>query len=292
VALLWGLAALALALFLTIRANPNSGLLLIAAGVLGGAGLVWALTMGIQYLDGAGVGAWGYEREMVVLALLLLSFAVPWRIEVQAAKAGAIFGWSTPLSWLVALGLAPTLARRLRRFEAAGLALSGAALASWFGWITWLTVSPAFRSLDFPFRPVDLLDYGWYAALAAWAVAADGAAARAAWEHDGRVSTPALLAWALAPGAGLVRLEHRVGGRLWLLGTAIALFFLRGTGYSPTEFAYWASNAGQLPRVTSRGDFTVFAALVVLVWLASVLATFWVRRRDAAGAGSGAQQSG
>jgi hypothetical protein len=185
-----------------------------------------------------------------------------------------------PLSWLAALGLVPTLTRRLRRFEPAGLALTGGALAAWFGWVAWLPFSPTFRSLDFPFRPVDLLDYGWYLAGAAWAVAADGAAARKAWEEERPVSTPALLAWALAPGVGLVRLQHRVEGRAWLLGSAVAMFFLRGTGYTPVEFAYSASNAGQLPRPTPRSDFTVFAALLVLGWLASVGATFWVRNRD------------
>ena len=176
VALLWGLAAVGLLLFLVVRANPNAGLLLIAAAVLGGAGLVWVLTIGIQRLDRAEVGAWGYEREMLVLAFLLLSLAVPWRIELQVAKAGQIFGWSAPLAWLAALGLVPALSRRLRRLEPAGLALSGVALAAWFGWITWLTFTPAFRSLHFPFLPVDLLDYGWYLAVAAWAIAVDGAA--------------------------------------------------------------------------------------------------------------------
>jgi len=281
VALLWGLAAVGLLLFLVVRANPNAGLLLIAAAVLGGAGLVWALTIGIQRLDRAEVGAWGYEREMLVLAFLLLSLAVPWRIELQVAKAGQIFGWSAPLAWLAALGLVPALSRRLRRLEPAGLALSGVALAAWFGWITWLTFTPAFRSLHFPFLPVDLLDYGWYLAVAAWAIAVDGAAVRAAREHDGRASAPVLLAWALSPGAGLVRLEHRTGGRLWLLATAVAVFFLRGTSYSPIEFAYWVGIAGQLPSVTSRNDFEVFAALTVLVWLGSIAAAFWVRRHDA-----------
>src|SRR5438067_2676598 len=107
VALLWALAAACFLLFLAVRPNPNSGLLLIAAGVLAGSGLVWVATMGIQHLDGAVVGAWGYERETLVLALLLLSLAVPWRIELRAAGAAAVFGWSTPLSWLAAVGLVP-----------------------------------------------------------------------------------------------------------------------------------------------------------------------------------------
>jgi hypothetical protein len=280
VVLLWAPAAAALVLFWAVRSNPNAGLLLIAAGLLAGVGLVWLLTMVIQRFDGARVGAWGYEREMVVLALLMLSLAVPWRIEVRAAQAGAIFGWSTPVSWLAVLGLVPTLARRLRRYEPAGLALAGGALAAWFAWITWLGVSPSFGSLGFPFRPVDLLDYGWYLAVAAWAIAAQGAAARAAWDSEGPVSAPRLVAWALAPGAGLVRLEHRVEGALWLLGTAAAVFFFRGTGYSAVEFAYSAANGGQLPQAGPRNDFTAFAALLAAVWLASVGATFWVRRRD------------
>jgi hypothetical protein len=287
VVVLLSLAAFALVFFWALRSNPNAGLFLVAAGVLGGAGLVWAATMVIQRLDGATVGAWGYEREMLVLALVVLSLAVPWRIEVRVAHAGAIFGWSTPTSWLVLLGLVPTLTRRILRYEPAGLALAGAALAAWFGWIAWLGASPAFRSLGFPFRAVDLLDYGWYLAVAAWAIAADGAAARAAWQREGRVSALAVFAWALAPGAGLVRLDHQVQGRLWLLGTAAAAFFLRGTGYSAAEFAYSASNAGQLPRVSPRNDFTAFAALLALVWLASIAVTLRVHRHD-----SRAQESG
>jgi hypothetical protein len=284
---LWALAAAALILFEVVRANPNSGLFLITAGLLGGAGLVWFLTMVIQRFDGAEVGAWGYEREMLVLALIVLSLAVPWRIEVRVAHAGAIFGWSSPAAWLTVLGLVPTLSRRLRRYRPRGLALAGAALAAWFAWITWLGVSPSFWALGFPFRPVDLLDNGWYLAVAAWATAADGAAARAAWLNEGLIPTPRLLAWALSPGAGLVRLDHRVEGRLWLLATAVAVFFLRGTGYSPAEFAYSASNAGQLPRASPRNDFTFFAVLLALVWLASIAATYRARRRAAA-----AQESG
>ena len=113
VALLWALAALALALSQAIRANPNSVLALIAAGLLAGTGLVWLLTLVIQRVDGAEVGGWGYEREMLVLALLVLSLAVPWRIEVRVAHAGAIVGWSTAIAWLTALGLVPTLSRRI-----------------------------------------------------------------------------------------------------------------------------------------------------------------------------------
>jgi hypothetical protein len=280
VALFWALAAVALGLFALAGANPNAGFFLIAAGLLAGAGLVGILTLVIQNLDGAQVGAWGYEREMVVLALLVLSMALPWRIEVRVAHAVAIFGWSVPLCWLAVLGLVPTLTRRLRSLEPVGLAVSAVALATWFGWITWLTFSPAFRSLGFPFLPVDLLDYGWYLAVAAWAIAADGSAGRAAWSHEGRVSTPVLLSWAMAPGAGLVRLEHRAEGRCWLLGIAVAAFFVRATGYSPVEFAYSASNAGQLPRAAPRNDFAILAGLLILVWVASVAATFRVRRRD------------
>jgi hypothetical protein len=292
VVVLWALAAVALGLFGLARANPNAGLFLIAAGVLAGAGLVGVLTMLIQHVDGAEVGAWGYEREMLVIALLALSLAVPWRIEVGIARAGDIFGWSTPLSWLAALGLVPAVTRRLRRHESVGLAFSAVALAAWLGWTTWLAFSPAFRSLGFPFLPVDLLGDGWYLAVAAWAIAVDGAAARAAWEHDGRVSTPVLLSWAMAPGAGLVRLEHRVGGRFWLLGVAAAVFLLRGTGYSPVEFAYWSSIGGRLPPVAPRNDFTVLAGVLVIVWLASVAVTFWVRRRDSNAQAGAAQESG
>jgi hypothetical protein len=282
VVLLWVGAAVALGLFGLVRANPNAGLFLIAAAMLAGAGLVGVLTMVIQYLDGAEVAAWGYEREMLVLALLVLSLALPWRIEVKVAQAGTIFGWSTPMSWLALLGLVPALTRRLRRLEPVGLAVSAVALAAWLGWITWLAFSPAFRSLGFPFRPVDLLDYGWYLAVAAWAIAADGAAGRAAWEHEGRVSTSVLLSWAVAPGAGLVRLEHRAQGRVWLVAVAAAVFFVRGTAYTPVEFAYSASNAGQLPRAAPRNDFAVFAGVLVLVWLASIAATFRVHRRESA----------
>src|SRR5438309_521227 len=278
VLLLWALAAIALGLFAAVRPNPNASLLLIAAGLLGGAGVVWALTLVIQAVNGASVGAWGSEREMLVLALLLLSLAVPWRPEIQVARAGAIFGWATPLAWLTVVGLVPTLTRRLGRFEGPGLALSGAALVAWFAWISWLPSSPAFQPLGFPFRPVDMLDYGWYLAVAAWAIAAEGAASRAAWEQEGPVSSRALLAWALVPGMGLVRLQHRGAGRLWLLGSAAAMFFLHGTGYTPAQFAYSASNAGQLPQPTPRGDFTVFAALVVVVWLASIGVTLRARR--------------
>src|SRR5437879_9407466 len=142
VLLLWALAAIGLGVFAAVRPNPNAGLILIAAALLAGAGLVWALTLVVQAVDGDAVGAWGRERAMLVLALLLLSLAVPWRTEIRVAQAGAIFGWSTPLSWLTVLGLAPTLIRRLRRFEGPGLALAGAALVAWFAWITWLPFSP------------------------------------------------------------------------------------------------------------------------------------------------------
>jgi hypothetical protein len=268
----WALAVLLGLAYLGFRGNENAGLLLVAALACAGLGLLRVLIGLLQAFDGAASGLWGYEQETVVIALSLVSLFTPWRVEISLAGAGVIPGWQSPLAWVGLLALAPSLSRRLRRWEGFGLAVSGLALAGWLAWAGWLLVTPGFSRLHFPFQPLDLVGVGWYLGLAAWVVAVDGAAGRRGWELSGGGGPFAVLPWAAVPGAGLVRLARPALGRVYLLAAAFLVFLLRLTAYTPAEFAYNA-DGNRLPNPVPRTDALALAALLALFWLATIAHT-------------------
>ncbi|MDQ6742271.1 MAG: hypothetical protein M3Z97_05090 [Candidatus Dormibacteraeota bacterium] len=279
VVLALGLALLFGVAFLAARGNENAGILLFFSAVCAGLGLLRLLVALLQRFDGVASGIWGYERETVVIALALVALATPWRIDITLAGAGGILGWQSPVLWLVFLALTPSVSRRLARWESVGLAVSGAGLAAWLGWSAWLLFTPGFSRLHFPFQPLDLVGVGWYLALAAWVVAVEGAVARRGWERSGKASPFGVLPWAAVPGAGLIRLGRPALGRAYLLAAALMVFLLRLTAYTPADFAYNATN-NKLPDPVPRTDAVVLAAILAVLWLASVVHTLAAVRRQ------------
>jgi hypothetical protein len=275
----WLLALLLVAAYLLVRADPNAGLLLIPAAVLAGVGLLRILVAVLQLVDGAQSGVWGYFQETVVLVLLLAALVAPWRVEVALAHAAAIFGWQVPLALLAALGLVPSLARRLARWEGVGLAVTGASLAAWLAWLASLLLTPDFARFHFPFVPLDLVGVGWYLVLAAWAVAVESAASRTAWRTSGKGGKVRLLGWAMVPGAALLRIGRTAHGRAYLLAAAFLVFLLRLSAYTPNDFAYYATS-NRLPPDAARTDTFVLAALLAAIWLASIAHYLAAARRS------------
>jgi hypothetical protein len=270
VAAAWVLALLCAAAYQAVKADPNAGLLLIAAALLAGVGLLRVLVAVLQRLDGARSGVWGYFNETAVLVLLLTALLAPWRVPIAVAHADAVFGWQLPLAWLAALGLIPALTRRLAPWEGVGLAVSGASLGAWLGWLAWLLFTPDFARLHFPFVPLDLTGVGWYLGLAAWVVAVESAASRTAWQRSGEGGKARLLGWALVPGAALLRIGRTALGRAYLLAAALLVFFLRLSAYTPNDFAYYATS-NRLPPSHARTDTLVLTALLAAIWLASAV---------------------
>ncbi|MBJ7597564.1 MAG: hypothetical protein DLM67_15885 [Candidatus Nephthysia bennettiae] len=273
----WALAVVLGVAYIGLRGSAPAGLLLVAALACAGIGLLRLLIALLQAFDGAASSVWGYEHETVVIALALVSLFTPWRVEISLAGAGSILGWQSPLAWVALVALAPSLSRRLGRWDGLGLTVCGLALAGWLGWSALLLLTPGFSRLHFPFQPLDLIGVGWYLSLAAWVVAVDGAAGRRGWERSGEASPLVVLPWAAVPGAGLVRLARPALGRIYLLAAAFLVFLLRLTAYTPADFAYNA-DGNRLPDPVPRTDAVALAVLLALFWLATIIHTLRAAR--------------
>ncbi|MDQ6773781.1 MAG: hypothetical protein M3024_12465 [Candidatus Dormibacteraeota bacterium] len=275
----WLVALLFVGLHVLTADNPNSGLLLVAAALGAGVGVLRLSVLVVRAMDGSQSSAGSYERQTVVLGLLLLALALPWRVEIAIAHANVLFGWQSPAAWGVVIAIAPAVSSRLRRWEGIGFAIAGACLAAWMLWLAWLSSTPSFAGLHFSFLPIDLIGYGWYAALAAVAIAIDGAASRAAYQGTEQGVRGAGL-WSLAPGVGLIRLGRKAAGRTFMGAAAFVLFLIQASAVTPVEFAYYQSFTWTPPPARSRLDVAGLTVILVLTWLLSLAGTALAIRHD------------
>jgi hypothetical protein len=265
--------------FLLTKSNPNAGLLLVAAGVLAGLSIVALAFSALRRFSGDAPSRSGRsERDLVVIGTLVVALATPWSVEIAMARAPQIFGWQNPLAWLVAVVILASSAVRFHRYRGHALALGGAGLAAWVLWLSTRLLTPEFSSLSFSFLPTDLIGEGWYIALLGWVIALDGVIARSA-DEEAPLRMTDLLGLALVPGAALIRLGHKVRGRLWLAVAGFVVFLIYAGAVNPLEFQDFAYRHG-LPPSRPRGSGVGVYGLLVVVWLLSVVDTGRTGRVD------------
>jgi hypothetical protein len=219
--------------------------------------------------------------DLTLVVLLVTSLLTPWSSEIRVAHQPRTIGLTLPVAWLVAATIGAARLRIPRRYAGLALGAAAAGLAGWLAWVSWRLSTPDFRHLAFTFLPVDVLGYGWYLGLAAWALALYSLAVSA--EDEPRPAT--LWSFALVPGMGLLRMGEIVRGRAWLVAVALIVVFLQLTGVQPEEFQYYADVSRSTPPDRSRLLALVLTSALVLTWAASILDTLRAQRQLGAGAG-------
>jgi hypothetical protein len=264
--LLFGLA------FLLTRSNANAGIFLFLAVVCWGLVLVALFASGVQRFGGTVLQRTGRsERDLLAAGLLLISLLTPWTAAVPTLHWRQIFGWQLPVALLAIAAMAVTYIRPWRRFSVGLVVAAALLLIAWAAWVTFQVSTPTFARSGFPFLPIDLLGDGWYIALLALAVTVDGMAARGSSDP---AAPRAAVVWcfALMPGMGVLRLHYPGRGRLWLFAAAFIVFLVQANAVAAEEFDYYASLGG-LPPPRPRGAVLIPLALLLIVWLLSLLDT-------------------
>lgn len=263
------LAALFGAGYLVSHEQRSAGVFLVVALICLGAAVVFSAVAGVEQVGAALLRRSGRTgREAAVAGLLAISLVVPWSVAIKLARAAGVTGWKNPLVWLVVLATGAPFLARARRWIPPGLLVSGLALVGWLAWVAFQLTRPDFATLGFPFLPIDLLGIGWYAALAAWIIVADGLATEAA--SDDLASRPwEVWPFAVVPGLGIARLGMVARGRAWLMAAAFLVILVQGDAYEPQQFAFFGASGG-LPEPRSRLPAALAASALLLVYVASL----------------------
>jgi hypothetical protein len=157
------------------------------------------------------------------------------------------------------------------------LAVVEVVLIAWFGWAMWVVTTPRFATLGFPFIGTDLIGPGWYAAAIGLLVAA-GVVVSELIDKDVAVAWDLWVLTAI-PGYGLARLGQWSRGLAWTALFSAALYFASTDSPDPAQFAEYGRTAN-LPPPYPREPEWVLLALAAVLFVSSVAATAWRRRRD------------
>ena len=263
------LGALFFAAFAFARGNPNAGIFLFLAIVCLGLAIVFVFATTLGRFGGSiRSGQALLERNLLLGGLLLIGLLTPWSVAIPTVHWSQTFGWQSALALIVTGAVVATRIRLFRRFAIPAVIIAGLGLVAWAGWAGAQLLTPAFRASGFPFLPIDLLGEGWYVSLLAFAIAVDGIASDAS--EDERAARPSeVWAFAIVPGAGVVRLHYFGRGRLWMAAAAFTVFLLQANAILPAELQFYGSQ-GSLPPPQPRGAALIPVALGLLVWLASL----------------------
>jgi hypothetical protein len=214
--------------------------------------------------------------DLVVALCVVGSVASPWWISVAPAHFPETFGFQSPACWLAVIALVAALVLDLR-VAVIALAVVEVVIIVWFGWAMWIVTTPRFAALGFPFVGTDLIGPGWYAAAVGLLVAA-GVVVKELNDRDVNVGWEL---WTLTtmPGYGLARLGQWSHGLIWTALFSAALYFASTDSPDPELFVEYG-HSGNVPPPYPRGPEWVLLALATLLWVLSVLATVWRRRRQ------------
>ena len=213
--------------------------------------------------------------DIVVALCLIASVASPWWVSVPPAHLQETFGFQSPACWAAVIALVIALFAEARTAVFA-LAAVELVLIAWFGWAMWVVTTPRFTQLGFPFVGTDLVGPGWYAAAVGLLVTA----AVVVKELEDREVPIGVELWILTalPGFGLIRLGQWNRGLVWTTLFSAALYFASTDSPDPAQFAEYG-RTGNVPPAIPRGPEWILLALAALLFLLSVAATVWQRRR-------------
>ena len=212
--------------------------------------------------------------DIVVALCVLASVASPWWVSVPPTHLQETFGFESPACWVAIIGLLIALLVEARAAVVA-LAVVELVLAACFGWAMWVVTTPRFAQLGFPFVGTDLMGPGWYAAAIGLLVAA--AVVKELEDRDVPIG-PELWSLTALPGFGLIRLGSWNRGLVWTALFSAALYFASTDSPDPAQFIEYG-RTGNVPPPIPRGPEWILLALAALLWVLSITATAWQRRR-------------
>ena len=214
--------------------------------------------------------------DIVVALCVIASIASPWWVSVPPAHLQETFGFESPGCWVAVIALLIALVVEARAAVVAVAVVELVLIAS-FGWAMWVVTTPRFAQLGFPFVGTDLMGPGWYAAAIGLLVAA----AVVVKELEDRDVPIGKEMWILAalPGFGLIRLGSWNRGLVWTALFSAALYFASTDSPDPAQFIEYG-RTGNVPPPIPRGPEWILLALAALLFVLSIAATAWQRRRS------------
>jgi len=212
----------------------------------------------------------------VVVGCVIASVASPWSISIPPAHIAEAFGFQAPACWLAVLPLLAALRSEVLA-DVIALAVVAFVLMPWFRWAMWVVTTPRFTQLGFPFVGTDLIGPGWYAAAVGLLFTA-GAVVKELIDRDVPIGADLWILTAI-PGFGLVRLGKWARGLAWAALFSAALYFASTDSPDPAVFSEFG-RTGNVPTPYPRGPEWVLLALAALLWVFSIAATVWQRRRS------------
>ncbi len=214
--------------------------------------------------------------DFLVAVCVIASVASPWWISVPPAHLQETFGFESPACWLAVVALFTALFIEARAAVVA-LAVVELVLIGWFGWAMWVVTTPRFAQLGFPFVGTDLLGPGWYAAAVGLLITA-AVVVKELEDRDVPLGTELWILTAL-PGFGLIRLGNWTRGLVWTALFTAAFYFASTDSPDPAQFAEYG-RSGNVPPPIPRSPEWILLALAALLWVLSIAATAWQRRRS------------
>jgi hypothetical protein len=199
----------------------------------------------------------------------------PWWVSVPPAKLRETFGFESPAGWVAVVALLVALLVDARTAVVA-IAVVELVLIACFGWAMWVVTTPRFAQLGFPFVGTDIIGPGWYAAAVGLLVTA-AVVIRELEDRDVPIG-PELWTLAAIPGFGLVRLGKWNRGLVWTALFSAALYFASTDSPDPAQFIEYG-RTGNVPPAIPRSPEWILLALAALLFVLSLAATAWERRR-------------
>lgn len=212
----------------------------------------------------------------MVALCVIASVVSPWWISVPPAHLQETFGFQTLACWVAVVALFIALFVEARAAVVA-LATVELVLIVWFGWAMWVVTTPRFTQLGFPFVGTDILGPGWYAAAVGLLITA-ALVVKELEDRDVPIGAELWILGAL-PGFGLIRLGRWTRGLAWATLFSAALYFASTDSPDPLLFADYG-RTGNVPPPFPRSPEWILLALAALLWLLSIVATAWQRRRS------------
>jgi hypothetical protein len=211
----------------------------------------------------------------VVALCVLASVASPWWVSVPPAKLQQTFGFESPAGWVAIVALLVALLVDARTAVVA-IAVVELVLIACFGWAMWVVTTPRFAQLGFPFVGTDIIGPGWYAAAVGLLVTA-AVVVKELEDRDVPIG-PELWTLAAIPGFGLIRLGKWNRGLVWTALFSAALYFASTDSPDPAQFIEYG-RTGNVPPAIPRSPEWTLLALAALLFVLSIAATVWERRR-------------
>lgn len=222
----------------------------------------------------------GSPLAVLVLICAFLTLVSPWTIGIPQVGLDFTFGFQNPVCVLVVLLVLAGVVTTNLQLSLAVTLVGEALLLGWFGWAMWLTTTPPFGRVDFPFVGIDLIGPGWFEA-SVGLIATGAIIARQV--HDRELPLGAEV-WLLSliAGMGLIRLGRIARGVVWAMLVSTAVFLASVASPIGPLFQPIVGQFDMPTAPPTRAPTWLLLGLAFGLVVASIIDTAWTRRKTRA----------